>query len=51
MTDAAPHPKTPITLTQLGNPLAASCVGDFCEIPAHANEIPANVHEIPAHAN
>ena len=33
MTDSAPQTSAPLTL--LGDPAAAVCDGDFCEIPAH----------------
>ena len=33
--DAATTPLPIITLQQLGDPTAAACEGDFCEIPDH----------------
>jgi hypothetical protein len=47
MTDVATTP-TPIvdaarlTLTPLGDPAAASCVGDVCEIPDHHTQAVIN---------
>ena len=40
--DAATTPVTIVPLTQLGDPLAVSCDGDFCEIPAHHEQAVVN---------
>jgi len=42
MTDTATRPLPVVPLTVLGSEDAASCVGDFCEIPDHHNQVIVN---------
>jgi hypothetical protein len=40
--NAATAPIPVIKLQPLGDPAAAACVGDFCEIPEHHNQAVVN---------
>jgi hypothetical protein len=40
--DAATLPLPVITLQRLGDPAAAACEGDFCEIPDHHQQAVVN---------
>lgn len=42
MMDAATMPMPIVKLQALGDPEAAACVGDFCEIPEHHQQAVVN---------
>lgn len=42
MTDALTAPQPIVALQQLGDPTAAACEGDFCEIPQHHTQAVIN---------
>ena len=42
MTDSLTAPVPIISLTTLGDPAAAACEGDFCEIPEHHTQAVVN---------